>query len=461
MQGIHSLRKLKTKDPYKYNFNTVVEKHEDNKIFPELSTSPSSKPNLPLKNVFCVNCGEKGHVVKECVNPITSFGIIAFKVINEKFDEVFDKNEYLVQILNDSGYVPDETGKDFLKRYKQNTTKIKFLMIQRKDTMGFIDFIRGKYSMTDHNDKMNKIRVCLNEMTLQEKNALLTKNFDQLWSDLWINKNSRVFQNEYAAAKEKFNLLNIKELVNGATTLYTFNEWGFPKGRRNMKETNLMCAEREFYEETGYDKSNYDFIKDYPMIKEEFMGTNGVKYRHIYYLVKMKNNTRPPKVDHTNTLQMGEIKNIGWLTLNESLHLIRPYDVAKKHVIKKVHEDILKMKNNYNCSRYYTLPMKNLEHHLNMTRQSSNKHVEKHIEPIVQVHLETDVDTKGVDINGVDIKNVSITTDEFGDNTVMGKSNTTSDLFKERQTDEFLYYYVFLRNKYLYSNEHIIEAIFN
>ena len=44
-----------------------------------------------------------------------------------------------------------------------------------------------------------------------------------------------------------------------------------------MKETNIICAEREFYEETGYNKSTYDFIKNYPIIQEEFIGTNNIR----------------------------------------------------------------------------------------------------------------------------------------------------------------------------------------
>jgi len=32
------------------------------------------------KNVYCVNCGEKGHVVKECINPITSLELLHLRL---------------------------------------------------------------------------------------------------------------------------------------------------------------------------------------------------------------------------------------------------------------------------------------------------------------------------------------------------------------------------------------------
>jgi len=294
------------------------------------------------KNVYCVNCGEKGHVVKECVNPITSFGIVAFKVINCPDDEIGDINDSLKNILN----------------YNENSKKqypyIKFLMIQRKDTMGYTDFVRGKYP--DDIIKLKEVlSIFIKEMTEQEKNNLLTKTFDEIWDTLWVNHESKCFKNEYEAAYKKYQNLDVPKLIRefGNLTSFEHTEFGYPKGRRNMRETNIGCAEREFYEETGYDKSCYDFIKNYPIIHEEFIGTNGIEYRHIYYLVKMKSGIPAPKIDYKNKIQTGEVQNIGWLTYEECMKVIRPYDTAKKGVVEKVNNDIIAMNNNYVCSNFY------------------------------------------------------------------------------------------------------------
>ena len=59
------------------------------------------------KNNICNNCNKSGHLFHNCRLPITSYGIILFRTMN---------------------------------KVKQ------FLMIRRKDTFGYIDFIRGKYS---------------------------------------------------------------------------------------------------------------------------------------------------------------------------------------------------------------------------------------------------------------------------------------------------------------------------
>ena len=194
-----------------------------------------------------------------------------------------------------------------------------------------------------------KIEICFNEMTFSEKEMLRTQNFDNLWKYLWINHNSRCFLNEYDNAKKKFDSLPIKELLKQSKNTYDFTELGYPKGRRNITEHNITCAEREFQEETGYTKQCYEYIKNYPIIKEEFTGTNGVEYQHIYYLVKMKDTAPIPHVNKMDKIQTGEVRNIGWFTLNESISLLRDYDIAKKEMIIKVHSDLVQMKN-YECS---------------------------------------------------------------------------------------------------------------
>jgi 8-oxo-dGTP pyrophosphatase MutT (NUDIX family) len=311
----------------------------------------TEKINVKKKTVFCANCGEKGHVYKECDGPITSFGIIAFKVVNKREDEMHDINTKLRTILSDiSKQLNGQCSYSSL--FSKNYPLIKFLMIQRKDTMGFIDFVRGKYPMSPE-EKRPMLQVYLNEMTLQERQNLLTQSFDDLWDNLWVNHESKCYRKEYESAKRKFEELDVPSLMDGTESTWTFQEFGFPKGRRNMKETNIACAEREFCEETGYHKSEYEFLRNYPTIEEEFVGTNGVKYKHIYYIVKMKSSAPPAKVDHTNKLQTGEVQNLGWFTYDQCITLLRPYDHAKKEVVTKVYEDLLSMRFQFDCTEFY------------------------------------------------------------------------------------------------------------
>ena len=55
-----------------------------------------------------------------------------------------------------------------------------------------------------------------------------------------------------------------------SNTNYISSEWEFPKGRRNNKETNKECAEREFKEETNYNKNDYQLISNITPFSEEY-----------------------------------------------------------------------------------------------------------------------------------------------------------------------------------------------
>lgn len=69
----------------------------------------------------------------------------------------------------------------------------------------------------------------------------------------------------------------------------------------------------------------------------------------------MKPEVKAPKIDFYNKLQLGEVSNIGWFTLDECLLLIRPYDVEKKNIIKLVDKnvkDIISNNSNNNCSKF-------------------------------------------------------------------------------------------------------------
>ena len=80
--------------------NTFVNQEHTFNINYNDNTKKKSPSKSKYKNIYCVNCGEKGHVVKDCHGPITSFGIIAFKIVENENDELLDKNLELKDILS-------------------------------------------------------------------------------------------------------------------------------------------------------------------------------------------------------------------------------------------------------------------------------------------------------------------------------------------------------------------------
>ena len=98
-----------------------------------------------MNDNYCNNCGKFGHYYHHCKVPITSIGIIVFRICEENSSSNCMKNIEYNDLKN---------------------KKIEYLMICRKDTLGYIDFMRGKYSIYNKEYIMNMIK----QMTEDEKN---------------------------------------------------------------------------------------------------------------------------------------------------------------------------------------------------------------------------------------------------------------------------------------------------
>ncbi len=252
------------------------------------------------ENIYCTNCGKLGHLYKNCKNPIVSYGIMLFKYINNNFH---------------------------------------LLLVQRKDSISYIEFIRGKYSITN----TSKLLTILSNITKNELNMILNHNFDYLWNLLWssnIDKTSaKKFEKEYSASMKKFNFIksktntiNIYDILTVLKINYNETEWGIPKGRRNLNESDIDVAQREFEEETNIKSSDYVILKSINPIRERFVGTNNIKYDHIYYIAISYKNIIPT-INYNNINQIIEIKNINFFTKEQSLKIIRKYENEKKKII--------------------------------------------------------------------------------------------------------------------------------
>ena len=109
---------------------------------------------------------------------------------------------------------------------------------------------------------------------------------------------------------------------------YTEPEWGFPKGRRMRGETDLACAVREFNEETNIPRESYVLLNNL-MLEETFMGLNGIRYRHIYFIALLKYPEMINLTQRFTAMQRREISGIAWKTFPEAQALIRPHHVER------------------------------------------------------------------------------------------------------------------------------------
>ena len=182
------------------------------------------------------------------------------------------------------------------------------------------------------------------------KRIVQVMNFDELRDILGMNKKSTIYRAEYDDAKNKFDQLiasdRLINLINGTTNRWLETEWGLPKGRRQFKESNMICAIREFCEETGLHPSDINILVNIKPLEEKYVGINNVEYRHIYFFAELINDEVDLRFDKTNEHQTSEISDIGWFDLSDSMNTIRSYYYEKKNIVKKSFQ-ILKNKDKY------------------------------------------------------------------------------------------------------------------
>lgn len=212
-----------------------------------------------------------------------------------------------------------------------------FLMVQRKDTMAYTDLVRGVYP-SDPVQRDRMIKTYVQEMTCEERERLLMSPFQQMWDQLWM-KHGRCHLSEFEPAKEKFEQIDMRKYLDDIPCSWTQQEYGFPKGRKNSNESNKQCAVREFCEESGYVSSELRIVSDEPFV-ERFRGTNQKEYRHVYYLARITDDATGPRFDSGNVLQAAEIRKVAWLTYEQCLAIMRPYDTAKMETFKRIHDTL-------------------------------------------------------------------------------------------------------------------------
>jgi 8-oxo-dGTP pyrophosphatase MutT (NUDIX family) len=128
---------------------------------------------------------------------------------------------------------------------------------------------------------------------------------------------------------------SLESIINECDQLWSEPEWGFPKGKRNYNESDIDCAVREFYEETGFKSRNMLFIvNNIAPYEEIFMGSNYKSYKHRYFLMYVDYNTSlTEKMTDTDKL---EISKVEWKSFNDCLSAIRPYNLEKKRILSNV-----------------------------------------------------------------------------------------------------------------------------
>jgi ADP-ribose pyrophosphatase YjhB (NUDIX family) len=250
---------------------------------------------------------------RNCTHPITSYGCIVF-------------------------------------RWFRNS--LQYLMVQRRDSLAYVEFLRGKYRL----DNVKYISRLLQGMTRDELNRLRDLSFTELWNRLWTGA-SRNFIREQTDADAKLTHLRNGYCIGGDSKNEPVSldelmdkisddeclpetEWGWPKGRRDLMETDRECAVREFWEETGIRPHSIRFLDGLSPVQEEYTGSNGIRYRHVYFLAEYVG----PYHSTQSRFQSNEIKSVKWMDVTEVMSKLSTVNVPqeKRTLLRNVHTDLSK-----------------------------------------------------------------------------------------------------------------------
>ena len=221
-------------------------------------------------------------------------------------------------------------------RFKDN--KYELLFIKKRFSYAYSEFIAGNYS--SHNKIA--IRVLFNKMTADEKNIILSYNFEYIYYYAYL-KNKRDIQDKkilkkYQESENKFyktfTLESLKNLMTGTSSVHGI--WEFPKGRGRAGENNIESAIREFEEETGI--SSYYFLNNEAPL-ECILDKN---YKYILYHAICNRYFTPSFNADLNY----EVLEMEWMCLEkakfllnkELLHVAKLAIKIAKHNFKKINK---------------------------------------------------------------------------------------------------------------------------
>ncbi|PNH12594.1 putative mRNA-decapping protein [Tetrabaena socialis] len=228
-----------------------------------------------------------------------------------------------------------------------------YLMVQRKDSLCYVEFIRAKWCPENRQYVMKLFAA----MTPTERDRIAkAADFDELWYGFWHNDTYRSYMREYQTARNLFNKLktgfnlrcvdtgevihfSLDYVLSKSTSEYQDTEWGWPKGRRNINESDIRCAIREFSEETGMCPKDISMLSNMKPFEEVFNGSNHVRYRHVYYLAVLSGSAKekqPFVVERS--LQAQEIGQVAWCNHETVLSNIRGHNVERRELFKRVHQ---------------------------------------------------------------------------------------------------------------------------
>lgn len=263
--------------------------------------------------MYCNNCGKQGHKLGNCNLPITSCGLVCYSNVGRR---------------------------------------IKYLIIRRKHSFAYFDFLMAKYEMKDP----KYVQELFNNMTVYERDKIRGSQFNYLWNNLWSIKKTETISKKnrsgFYKGIIKFNILkngisllgddnlyDINYFIDNCNKNYHYPEWSFPKGRREGSESDYNCALREFTEETNFYHCDFK-IDEEIRFDNLHTGNNGKIYKTVLFGAEY-NKTPSSRFNMRNRFQKEEVGDMKWMTKREILSVFRDYEHEKRESFLKIDKKIV------------------------------------------------------------------------------------------------------------------------
>jgi len=197
-----------------------------------------------------------------------------------------------------------------------------YLLYQRRDTFEYMDFLRGMW--TTENQLISLFKL----MSTEERQRIREYTFRELWDDLWIHHDCKIYKEGYIKAKRKYDSIRYKipDIIDNTDTDVSSPPWGFPKGKKNgYHEDPLKCAMREFTEETRIELNKINVVEGV-FFTENFKGSNNKNYITQYYLAEASRFDLPSQYETIGCIRKKtlseEALDIKWFSINEIENII-------------------------------------------------------------------------------------------------------------------------------------------
>ena len=181
------------------------------------------------------------------------------------------------------------------------------LLIQRRYTYAYVEFLHGR----DYPG-------IFNHMTVNEVLDIATLDFRQMWRRVWLDAEPTDF---YYRKLANFNMRHLGKRrgkgllrqLRGSKPLGTL-PWCLPRGQKKADEDNIVCAVREFEEETRIKKKHYTLLMSARPIRSSYID-NGRRYIKEFYVGYTSSPLAMATTNMGDVDQISEVATIRWMTL--------------------------------------------------------------------------------------------------------------------------------------------------